>query len=193
MSLVVIPARGGSRRIPRKNIKLFHGKPIIAYSIENAIAARFTDVVVSTDDDEIAEVARGYGASTIRRPADLAQDECGTQEVARHAVESLRIKRDDLVCCLYATAPLLKPNDIAYAANMQILRPCAFVVSVAAEPLRDAGGFYIGSGGNFLDRKPLYGPLTGLFVLPEQQVCDINTPADFARAEQLFAAMHEVG
>lgn len=111
MNIAVIPARGGSKRIPRKNIKLFHGKPLIAYSIEAAIRSSLFDmVIVSTDDEEIAKVAVEYGATVpFIRPAELSDDYTGTGAVVDHAVEFLKAegKKIDFVCTIYATAPLL--------------------------------------------------------------------------------------
>lgn len=116
MNLCVIPARGGSKRIPRKNIKPFCGKPMIAWSIEAAKASEcFNRIIVSTDDEEIAEVAQQWGAEVpFMRPTELADDYAGTTEVVRHAVEALAITGEEfsVVCCLYATAPLVKPADI---------------------------------------------------------------------------------
>lgn len=113
MKLAVIPARGGSKRIPRKNIRKFFGKPIIAYSIEQAISSTLFDhVIVSTDDQSIASVAREYGAETpFVRPADLSDDYTGTNAVVKHAIEWYqreRGKQVSLACCIYATAPFIK-------------------------------------------------------------------------------------
>ncbi|RON47013.1 pseudaminic acid cytidylyltransferase [Pseudomonas frederiksbergensis] len=111
-NVAIIPARGGSKRIPSKNLKLFGGVPMIARSIQIALESElFAQVVVSTDDEEIADVARAYGAQVpFMRPAALADDYTGTAAVIVHALEELhRQGRDfDYACCLYATAPLLK-------------------------------------------------------------------------------------
>ncbi len=110
VSIAIIPARGGSKRIPRKNIKDFHGKPLIAYSIEKAVdSGLFEDVYVSTDDDEIAKVSQSYGAKVIHRPKELADDFTGTQEVVKHALSVLE-RKYDFCCTIYATAPLLQVN-----------------------------------------------------------------------------------
>ena len=112
MNLCVIPARGGSKRIPRKNIKSFNGKPIIAYSIEAALRSDcFDKVVVSTDDLEIAEVGRAYGAEIpFMRLEELANDYAGTLPVIKHAIEWFEQNqtRPDDVCCIYATAPFVQ-------------------------------------------------------------------------------------
>jgi N-acylneuraminate cytidylyltransferase len=114
-SVCIIPARGGSKRIPKKNIKLFAGKPIIAHSIETAKKSGLFDLIyVSTDDAEIASIAIRYGAMIIDRPASLSDDYTGTHDVIKHAVQSL-IDLDfsfDLVCCLYATSPFIQIGDL---------------------------------------------------------------------------------
>jgi N-acylneuraminate cytidylyltransferase len=116
MNIAVIPARGGSKRIPRKNIKNFFGKPMIAWSIETAIASGlFDQIIVSTDDQEIAEVARNYGAEVpFLRPADLSNDYAGTTEVIAHATQWLIDQGLSIsaVCCIYATAPFVQVKDL---------------------------------------------------------------------------------
>lgn len=115
MSVCVIPARGGSKRIPGKNVALFHGRPMIGWPIAAARGSGlFERIVVSTDDDDIAEVARAEGAEVpFRRPADLSDDHTPTVPVIGHAVEALHLAGDTPVCCLYATAPFVKANDLA--------------------------------------------------------------------------------
>ncbi|MEC9483022.1 MAG: pseudaminic acid cytidylyltransferase [Halomonas sp.] len=116
MNVAIIPARGGSKRIPRKNINVFCGKPMIAWSIEAARAsACFDRIIVSTDDTEIARVARRHGAEVpFLRPAELADDHTGTIPVVAHAIEWLGQagQLPDAVCCLYATAPFVRPRDL---------------------------------------------------------------------------------
>ncbi|MDO5679071.1 MAG: pseudaminic acid cytidylyltransferase [Pelistega sp.] len=117
MQLAVIPARGGSKRIPRKNIRNFHGKPMIAWSIEAALnSGCFNEVWVSTDDDEIAEIAQKYGAKVpFMRPANLADDFATTADVMEHAVrfyEGLYNSSPEYICCIYATAPFVSKNDL---------------------------------------------------------------------------------
>jgi N-acylneuraminate cytidylyltransferase len=116
MRIAVIPARGGSKRIPHKNIKEFCGKPMIAWSIEAAMASSLFDrIIVSTDDAAIAEVARHWGAEVpFTRPAELSDDYAGTTEVISHATrwalrQGLAV---DAVCCIYATAPFVQISDL---------------------------------------------------------------------------------
>lgn len=115
-AVAIIPARGGSKRIPRKNIKLFFGKPIIGWSIEAAIKSNcFDRIIVSTDDKEIADIALKFGAEVpFTRPQDLSNDYAGTIPVIRHAIEWLEGEGQvpDFVCCLYAAAPFVQPEDL---------------------------------------------------------------------------------
>jgi pseudaminic acid cytidylyltransferase len=108
-AVAIIPARGGSQRIARKNLKLFNGLPIIVWSIRAALASGLFDrVIVSTDDEEIAQVAREHGAQVpFMRPAELADAFTGTAAVIEHAIAALD-QSFDFVCCIYATAPLLQ-------------------------------------------------------------------------------------
>jgi pseudaminic acid cytidylyltransferase len=116
MRMAVIPARGGSKRIPRKNIKPFNGKPMIAWSIEAAkVSGLFDRIIVSTDDAEIAEVAKQWGAEIpFTRPVELSNDFAATTEVIAHAAMWAIDQELDLesVCCIYATAPFVQVEDI---------------------------------------------------------------------------------
>ncbi len=118
-NLCIIPARGGSKRIPRKNINLFMGKPIIAYSIEAALkSGLFDEVMVSTDDEEIAEVSRRYGAKVpFMRSAETSNDYAGTADVI---LEVLKMYKEqgrefDTVCCIYSTAPFVTADRLIEA------------------------------------------------------------------------------
>ena len=144
MKIAVIPARGGSKRIPRKNIKLFCGKPMIAWSIEAARASGLFDhIVVSTDDAEIAEVAKVHGAEIpFMRPAALSDDHTGTSPVVAHAIEWYRARGQmpDPVCCIYATAPFVIAEDLQ--RGLQTLNDSgsdfAFSVTSYAFPIQRA-------------------------------------------------------
>lgn len=188
MRVAIIPARGGSRRIPRKNIRLFHGKPIIAYSLEAARKAFVFDAVwVSTEDQEIAEVAIQHGANALYRPASLAQDEIGTQEVMQHAVRTLGV--DDVACCIYPCAPLIKPATLRDAYHALLNSERDYIVPVGTW-LRDPGQFYMGRAEAFLNDRPLVSPRTGLIRVDEETDCDINTEEDWVRAETLYRKAH---
>jgi pseudaminic acid cytidylyltransferase len=113
----LIPARGGSKRLPRKNILDLGGKPMLAYPIEAALACGFFDrVYVSTEDAEIAEVAERHGAVVITRPPEIAADRSTVVQVCLHALEVL--PQVDLLCCIYATAVLLRPESIMAGYQM---------------------------------------------------------------------------
>lgn len=136
MKLCVIPARGGSKRIPRKNIKNFCGKPMIAWSIIAASKSNcFDKIIVSTDDEEIAAVAKHWGADVpFMRPIELANDYAGTTEVVSHAVK-WHIENDaDVkdVCCLYATAPFTLATDIQKGYMLLDNHEVEFVFSVTS-------------------------------------------------------------
>ncbi|KTT28699.1 pseudaminic acid cytidylyltransferase [Pseudomonas rhizoryzae] len=144
-AVAIIPARGGSKRIPRKNIKPFHGRPMLAHSIQAALdSGLFARVVVSTDDAEIAAVARDYGAEVpFLRPAALADDHTGTVEVIQHAVAFLREQGEVFAyaCCLYATAPFVTAADLTRGLELLAAQPdkaYAFSVTDYAAPVQRA-------------------------------------------------------
>lgn len=122
MNICIIPARGGSKRIPRKNIKPFNGKPMIAWSIEAAKATELFDhIIVSTDDAEIADVAKKYGAEVpFIRPEELSNDYAGTTPVVAHATQwaIAQGRNIEAVCCIYATAPFVKVDDLKQGWHM---------------------------------------------------------------------------
>jgi len=136
MNICMIPARGGSKRIPRKNIKAFNGKPIIAYSIEAALESNcFDQVIVSTDDNEIAEVAKTYGAKVpFIRPAELSNDYAGTIPVIKHTIEWLESHNNiiDNVCCLYATAPFIQSQTISKSFQQLLESKADYCFSVTS-------------------------------------------------------------
>ena len=135
MAVCVIPARGGSKRIPRKNIALFHGRPMIGWPIAAAITSGlFARVVVSTDDAEIAAVARDLGAETpFLRPGALSDDHTPTVPVIGHAVRELGLAPDTSVCCLYATSPMVQADDLAQGLAL-LAADTTYVVSVTSFP-----------------------------------------------------------
>ncbi len=144
MRLCVIPARGGSKRIPRKNIKSFCGQSMIAYSIKVAIASEcFDKVIVSTDDQEIAEVAKSFRAEVpFIRPDELANDYTATIPVIKHAIEWFddQGRSPSEVCCLYATAPFVQEDSIrkAYKKMKQEKADYCFTVTSFAFPIQRA-------------------------------------------------------
>lgn len=151
MRVAIIPARGGSKRIPRKNIKPFAGLPIIAHSIKTAQEADLFDrIIVTTDDEEIADVARSYGAEIpFIRPKELSDDHTPTIPVIAHAIQMLQEAGESIeaACCIYATAPFVRACDIreAYTVLIDHHKSYAFPVTTFPFPIfrgvkRDAEG-----------------------------------------------------
>jgi len=175
-NIAIIPARGGSKRIPRKNIKLFHGKPIIAYSIEVAKkSGLFDEVVVSTDDEEIANIAKQYGAIVpFVRPKKLSDDYTGTNDVIIHAINEMEHQgyHLDYVCCLYATSPLLQSHYLLSAyQKLSENRDKKFAFSV---------------------NKFSY-PVQRSFTIEEGEVTPINPSALPKRSQDLPDVYHDAG
>lgn len=135
MAIAIIPARGGSKRIPRKNIRPFCGQPMLAYAILAAQQSGcFSKVVVSTDDEEIAKVARQLGADVpFLRPANLADDHTGTTPVVIDTIQrldQLSIQAEHY-CCIYATVPLIQAADLRAARDRLLASKAPFVYTVA--------------------------------------------------------------
>ena len=176
MRLAVIPARGGSKRIPRKNIKPFCGKPMIAWSIEAARqTGLFDHIVVSTDDAEIAEVAKIHGAEVpFIRPAALSDDCTGTSPVIAHAIEWYRSQgqRPDPVCCIYATAPFVIAADIQQGLQKLTADGSDYAFSVATYAF----------------------PIQRAIKLNQEGRVEMFQPANFnMRSQDLEEAYHDAG
>lgn len=140
--LGVIPARGGSKTVPRKNISLLNGKPMIAYTIEAAHKSKkLSHFVVSSEDEEIINIAKDYGAPVpFVRPSELATDEAPTLPVVQHAVEQMEIIEDvifDFIVLLQPTTPLRQPEDIDEALDKLIATGADSVISVC-----DVGAYH---------------------------------------------------
>lgn len=193
MNIAVIPARGGSTRIPGKNIRAFHGKPILAYSIEIARSSGLFDkIIVSTDSTHITAVAKAYGAKVHNRAAKLCENEVGTQEVMAAVLRWWRATpntiQPEFACCIYATAPLMSKYDLL-AALEALRRGTMKYVYAVGEGGAHAGQFYFGRPKSFMDGIPLEGNSLEMQVLPGR-VCDINTEEDWQRAERMYNDLH---
>lgn len=134
MTICIIPARGGSKRIPRKNIRVFCGKPMVQWTIEAAQQAGvFERIILSSDDTEISQTAQSLGVEApFIRPDTLSDDHATTMDVMAHAVSALNLTPDTKVCCLYATAPFVEPKDLA--KGPALLRDAQFAMSVTSFP-----------------------------------------------------------
>lgn len=176
MTLCIIPARGGSKRIPRKNIKLFHGKPMIAYSIQAALKSGcFEEIIVSTDDEEIAEVAHKYGAKTpFLRPENLSDDFATTLDVMAHAISEMQKQgwQGERVCCLYATAPFIQASDLIQGQALLIQHQADFAFSIT----------------------PYTFPIQRALLMNEHQQIKMWQPEYFyTRSQDLPEAYHDAG
>jgi pseudaminic acid cytidylyltransferase len=157
----IIPARGGSKRIPKKNIKLFLGKPMIAYAIEVAKKSNlFSDIYVSTDCEFIANVAKEYGANVpFFRPSFLADDFAGTVPVIKHAIECIELLNGNLfeeIFCIYPCVPLLTPEDLicAYINKDKLKEPNRYIFSIAEFHSAPQRAFKLGRNGETLSLYP---------------------------------------
>jgi len=127
--LAIIPARGGSKRLPRKNVLDLNGKPLIAWSIEAGLKSKYIDkVVVSSDDEEILIISKQYGADIIKRPDELANDTASTFDTLKHTIEKL--SNYDYIILLQATSPLRNESHIDEAIELLIYKSADAIVSV---------------------------------------------------------------
>ncbi len=216
MNICIIPARGGSKRIPRKNIKIFNGEIMISYSIKAAIQSGcFDKVIVSTDDEEIARIAEENGASVpFIRPSELSGDHIATTPVINHAID------------LYATAPFVRADDIKSAYIQLINSGADYCFSVTSFPFpiqravmitetnrvrmfdenhmftrsqdlveafHDAGQFYWGKVEAFKSEKPIFSKYASPYILPRYLVQDIDTREDWDRAELMHRVVYNNG
>ena len=193
MNIAIIPARGGSTRIPRKNIKSFHGNPMISYSIETALkSGLFDEIIVSTDDGEIAGIAMSYGATDIyKRTPEMSVDEIGTQEVARDVL--LHHSPVLYACVIYPCSPMLEADDIrdGFVALRKTKRDYAYSVD---DNCADCGNYYWGIAEAFINKRPLSGSHIKRFIPRatnfKSRAIDINTHEDWAKAEQMYGEIH---
>ena len=127
--LAIIPARGGSKRLPRKNVLDLCGKPLIAWSIEAGLKSKYiTKVIVSSDDEEILSISKEYGASTIKRPSELASDTAITFDALKHVIENS--EKFDYVVLLQPTSPLRNETHIDEAIKLLIEKNADSIISV---------------------------------------------------------------
>jgi len=214
--LALIPARGGSKGIPRKNIKLILGKPLIAYTIEAANKSKYIDkLVVSTEDEEIANVTMKLGVQVIKRPAEFASDSSPMNPVMQHAVEWLEKTENykpDLLLLLHVTSPLREAKHIDEALEKYFQGDYDSMMStiflpvhryeidendylVPTQPRRNRqqrtptiiedGAIYI-SEINLIKQGKIVGDKLGYYKIEQAAAVDINEPIDFVIAEQLI-------
>lgn len=157
-SIAVIPARGGSKRIPRKNIQLINGKPVIAHAIELALGLNiFSDVIVSTDDLEIANISESFGASVpFIRSAELSGDFSTTMEVMADAINRVSLSTIEFICCIYPVTPLLTKQILYQAYNLIKNSDWDYVFPACAYETPLERAFRKDTSGKVLYLKPEY-------------------------------------
>lgn len=224
-NIAIITARGGSKRIPKKNIREFCGKPIIAYSIEAALNSHaFSQVMVSTDSEEIKAIAETYGASVpFLRSDETSNDFATTADVLAEVLEKYERQGEhfDSFACIYPTAPFVTGERLAEAVSL--LEDADAVLSVVKfsfppqrafvikngsiafqfpeyertrsqdlEPIyHDCGQFYMCKTQLFLEKHSLILPRTKPYILPEEEVQDIDTMSDWEIAEAKYKVLHK--
>jgi CMP-N-acetylneuraminic acid synthetase/spore coat polysaccharide biosynthesis predicted glycosyltransferase SpsG len=221
--VAIIPARGGSRGIPRKNVRLLCGKPLIAYTIEAALSSKLIDrVVVSTEDEEIAEVSRIYGADIVQRPPELARDDVTLDPVIFHAVKAIEKRenqRYELVVTIQPTSPLLSKRTIDKALNIMLGSNYDTLISVTPEPhiywmlgtnktpvplyperknrqqlepIFRETGALLICKRDVMSKESRIGTKVCLFEIPKEEASDIDDYADWWVAENLLKRLNIV-
>ena len=215
-SLGIIPARGGSKGLPRKNIKLLNGKPMIAYTIEAARKSKLDHFIVSTEDKEIADISRQYGAEVIDRPPELAEDRTPTGNVMFHVLETIKYKPKWTVL-LQPTSPLRNENHINEALqrfddgrfdsllSVSLSHSFLWVMGLQCPfPLnydpfgrrprrqdmltqfQENGAIYIIKTKLFKDHHYVLADKIGFYIMPADYSIEVDSEFDFWLAEQIL-------
>jgi len=211
--VAIIPARGGYKRIPKKNIKLLAGKPLIAHTIIAALGSKVDGVYVSTDDGDIAKASEEFGATVIKRPAELSTDKSSSESVLFHFIKKVDC---NVLVFLQCTSPLMTPEDINGGLKLfssgkfdsivsvyedhggfswdEKGKPINFDLSFKRRPFtqelkkayRENGAFYIMTKEGLIKHKYRSHGRVGLYKMPSQRSVDIDTLADFELVEKLL-------
>ncbi|MDE5782188.1 MAG: acylneuraminate cytidylyltransferase family protein, partial [Lachnospiraceae bacterium] len=208
--LAVIPARAGSKGIPKKNIRMMAGKPLISYAVENALNSKFiTDVVVSTDSDEVKTIVSKLDVNVIDRPEFLCEDNVTLDSVIYHAYETMKLKKDfDIIVTLQPTSPLLKTETLDAAIEEHIEKNMDTTISVVNKPhlawgekngtiiplyekrvnrqylppyYSETGAFVI-TNSEFVTKESRFGKRLGVFEMSQNESIDIDNRQDWVLA-----------
>ncbi|HDZ73722.1 MAG TPA: acylneuraminate cytidylyltransferase family protein [Aurantimonas coralicida] len=189
--LGLIPARGGSRRVKGKNLRLLGGHPLIGWTIEAAKMTHSLDrLVVSSEDPKILQVAHECGAEALVRPAEMATDEASSYPLMLHALDSLD-EPFDYLCLLQPTSPFRRPIDIDNCIGAARQMDLAAVISVREKETAGNGAIYVGRTDWLRDRlaagdaAPFDGPAPEFYPMARDCSLDIDTEEDFVRAEAM--------
>ena len=212
--IAVIIARGGSKRIPKKNIKIFCGKPIIEIVIKTIKASKvFDEIIISTDDARIAKIAEKKGIKVpFLRPRSLANDYADTISVMKHAVNNFNPNNsiDNIYCCIYPTSVFMTKQDLVLSSREFKKSKPSFLFAATdfeypfqllnkkyyfkrTQDLKvlyhDTGQFYWGSKKSWKNEKMIFGNKSKAFLIPNHRVTEIDTLNDWKRAEKLFKTL----
>jgi len=180
--LAIIPARGGSKRLPKKNVRILRGKPLIFYTIDTANKSKYLDrVIVSTDDKKIAEISAKYGAEVIERPKKLARDDSPIIDAIFHVLNKIEA---DIVVLLQPTSPLRTAKDIDEAINLFIDNKCDSVISCSVDGPN--GAIYISTPEILKKNKTFYAGKILIYPMPTERSVDIDTKRDFQKAFEFY-------
>jgi CMP-N-acetylneuraminic acid synthetase len=205
--LGLIPARGGSKRIPGKNVKPLGGVPLIGYTIRAAQGSCLDEFIVSTEDDKIEAVAHSYGAAVLKRPDELAEDDASTGRVAVHAADAMELKDEDAIVILHPTSPFRDEHDIDAAIRMfdSTYPKHDALASVASLPIKQHanvktplswvrggyimnGAIYILNVGHLRKTRAHTHGVCLRYLMGQRNSLDIDTPLDWLTAEAWLRA-----
>lgn len=217
--VAIIPARGGSKRLPRKNILPLGGEPMLFHAVNAARESNiFSEIYVSTEDAEIANICNSIGVEIIDRALGIATDESTVNEVCLDAINKLNLKSEDIFCCIYATAALLSADTLIASReclgkeNNFVMGVSNFNFSPVQALVEDEKGYlsyllpeyrgvksqhypttYVSNGtfywakvAAFVNAKTFYGDELRAYLVPDVEVCDLDTIEDFRVLEKMF-------
>ena len=184
----LITARGGSKRLPGKNIKILAGKPLIAWTIDAAIeSGTCTRIFVSTEDETISHVSKQWGAEVLVRPKALAKDDTLSIDVIVHTINELGLNNNDYIMLLQPTSPLRTSGDIRKCISYMEKTNSDNIVSTTFGTEKPNGAIYLNKVSSLLTTRTFYPEgKTVWYVMPAERSVDIDTDQDFQLAEYLL-------